>query len=509
MRSGMMNKKKNDKKKKNNLKKSSNSNYKFYLGIFIFLLFLTFLFPYSIDDWAWGSQFGIEKLQSLFANYNGRWCGNILAMILTRSRILRAFFMAFILSFMMYLVNKLTSIDSNSRWLGILLLVALPNLILRQAVVWTSGFVNYVVSIFLVLIYVYQNRGLFYDEVDKETKIKSFLMLILGFISCLFIEHVTLYLVVLAIFVIAYKYVKYKHISASSICYFIGCVCGTILMFCNQAYFNVVEGDDYYRAISSKSKFIIDAIHSFVDVIANELIFQNLLLNIVLSICVIAFLRNYLKKNDRYKKYINGAILILSAFPIYAVTYKFVGIDFLFKYTKYLNSFLATIYYLTIFLCSLLIKDVPKKKKIIFCLVSNAILTAPLFVVKPIGSRCFFPMYVLWIIVAIEFFTLAFENKKIDVMKPIVISWIGIFSGFLIFIYGTSFIVEYQRINFVKKHISEEEIILPKLPYEDFIWLGDPYNKYSDQHFKNYYGVPQDRNLIFVPVEEWKKGNKK
>lgn len=41
--------------------------------------------PYFKDDWAWGSQVGLDRLQSHFTGYNGRYLGNLLVMVLTRS----------------------------------------------------------------------------------------------------------------------------------------------------------------------------------------------------------------------------------------------------------------------------------------------------------------------------------------------------------------------------------------------------------------------------------------
>jgi len=63
--------------------------------IFIILLIcitlaISYFFPSAHDDWAWGSSIGIERLNSLFENYNGRWMGNILVILLTRNRLLRA-----------------------------------------------------------------------------------------------------------------------------------------------------------------------------------------------------------------------------------------------------------------------------------------------------------------------------------------------------------------------------------------------------------------------------------
>lgn len=41
--------------------------------LFVVLCALCFLYPYTGDDWAWGSSIGIERLNTWFDNYSGRY----------------------------------------------------------------------------------------------------------------------------------------------------------------------------------------------------------------------------------------------------------------------------------------------------------------------------------------------------------------------------------------------------------------------------------------------------
>lgn len=70
------------------LKNSQNKNIITYLSIFILLFLLCLLFPYSGDDWAWGSQIGLNRLSNWFENYSGRYFGNLIVIALTRSNLL-------------------------------------------------------------------------------------------------------------------------------------------------------------------------------------------------------------------------------------------------------------------------------------------------------------------------------------------------------------------------------------------------------------------------------------
>ena len=53
--------------------------------LFFVLCALCFLYPYTGDDWAWGSSIGIERLNTWFDNYSGRYFGNLIVLALTRS----------------------------------------------------------------------------------------------------------------------------------------------------------------------------------------------------------------------------------------------------------------------------------------------------------------------------------------------------------------------------------------------------------------------------------------
>ena len=73
--------------------KKTKTNKSFWLWItFLFFMFfaLALFFPYTGDDWAWGSQIGIDRLNAKFGNYNGRYLGNLLVMLITRNKVLDA-----------------------------------------------------------------------------------------------------------------------------------------------------------------------------------------------------------------------------------------------------------------------------------------------------------------------------------------------------------------------------------------------------------------------------------
>ena len=128
----------------------------FSIILLILLILLSFLFIYTGDDWAWGSDIGLSRLNTFFKNYNSRYMGNLIVLLLTRSNILKGLVIGTTLFGIITLLYKTIN---NKRFDLLLISSALvlntPKLIFREAISWTSGFSNYATSTFLMLIYFY------------------------------------------------------------------------------------------------------------------------------------------------------------------------------------------------------------------------------------------------------------------------------------------------------------------------------------------------------------------
>ena len=76
----------------------------------------------------------------------------------------------------------------------------------------------------LVIIWIYINKNLFKD---KQVNISNWHILpifLLGVCTCLFMEHVTIYVVILGVFIIVYSKLKKLNINISQIAYSVGTV---------------------------------------------------------------------------------------------------------------------------------------------------------------------------------------------------------------------------------------------------------------------------------------------
>lgn len=151
---------------------------------------LCYLFPYTGDDWAWGSQIGIDRLNQWFENYNGRYVGNLIVLVMTRSNLLKAVIMSVGLTG----IVALSEYIFKKKWafyVSCVALVLMPKLILKQAVVWTAGYANYVTSLFLTLLFIAYVIPVFQSEMPKRKLWHCLPLFVLGVINTLIVEHLT------------------------------------------------------------------------------------------------------------------------------------------------------------------------------------------------------------------------------------------------------------------------------------------------------------------------------
>lgn len=476
-----------------------------YAALFLTLFLLCFLFPYSGDDWAWGIQLGIDRMNSWFSNYNGRYLGNLIVIVLTRSNILKTLAMCICIGGIIVFLNEITHRQSCGFGMIILCLVFMPISVLRQSVVWTAGFSNYVTSVFFTLIYIYYIRNLYTTRPEKNYKI-SFFLAILGLCNALIVEHLTIYNVILGIYAIVFTYIKYRKIYIQHISYLVGVVLGTIIMFSNGAYHNIAQGNDTYRSISTDSG-IIERITTNLNIIAAQGFLNNfVLLSLLMMVCLVLWFENKDKLSG--KKKITG---YLSIFIIISYT----SLSFMNKLNTYWDKawiltyleILATILYALSLMIFVFIMpyDAMVKTRLLFILFSAGCMIAPLLVVTPIGPRCFFAPYVMLIYFLVELSSQfndvhkkQFANLKNSFMVFAIIGTL-----YLFYIYGTIAKNNYERISLAINDSKQgkDTIEVQQLPYKDYVWCSDVG---TDQElwslrFKLFYGIDPDISIKMIP----------
>ncbi len=493
--------------------KKNKTNFIIISFIIIFTLFLTYLFPYTGDDWAWGSKVGFERLSDWFKNYNGRYLGNVIVILLTRSRILRTIIMTVTILGILYLCMKIVNKEKPQLYyIGFMLFLAIPRLVFRQAIVWTSGFTNYAISIALTLIYIYLNKDLMTDHKSNKSIIYCLLIFSLGITSALFIENLTIYNIVLGLAIIIYSYLKYKKVANFNISYLIGAVTGAIIMFSNGAYHNIANNIDTYRTVpNGMHDRILRMLKNYFEVIHLEMIFNNLFLNIIITSLLVLLTYKFLNKNTNKK--IKNIVLISLIINISYVLYTLlIAINstwsILLKYTMYFEGIITSLYFLSIVTITFItVLDKNRKTKLMFYLLSIIMMIAPLLFVTPIGSRCFFSTYVMFIVYILELIDYLISDEVLQYMGKISIISSVVFGVYLLSIYSYIFMIDNKRINYIRKMSKTQEVlIIPILPYQDYVWMSTP-SPYFDlnKRYKLFYNIDESVEVYCANYKDWLK----
>ena len=97
----------------------------FYEIIVIFIVYLVIgrLLIHSGDDWAWGGEIGMERLRNSFDNYNGRYIGNLVEMLITRNMIMRLIIYSLVNTGIVFLLYELLNRKFEPRYFFLIILI--------------------------------------------------------------------------------------------------------------------------------------------------------------------------------------------------------------------------------------------------------------------------------------------------------------------------------------------------------------------------------------------------
>ena len=176
-------------------------------------------------------------------------------------------------------------------------------------------------------------------------------------------------------------------------------------------------------------------------------------------------------------------------------------------YYKLIVSLIYSFYWVIIFALVLyLVKDKKVFKRLIFTFVSFVLMAGPLLVVNPVGPRCFFPIYVFFVIFAVDLFNYVFDDemKKLELSSMIIRYFIVLFMFINLFIYGICFLVETKRNLYINNNQELDSLVVPMIPFEEYMQVPNPNGSTFMKRFKLFYDIDEEKSLIFVPYSSWK-----
>ncbi len=514
---------------KNNLSKQPIHSYK-QRNIFILIsviavglfAYLAYLFPYMCDDWAWGSVEGMERLQSFFANYNGRYFGNLLVILISKSKFLDIVLMTLSYYGICLLCYKYTPKKSNATLLfAIVLFFAMPKDYFTQAVAWTSGYANYVPSALISGAYIYLMRNITGIKIPEYHRFLFVGTFIMGFSGALFMENVTLFNICLGFAVIFWSKVKFKKFYLPQVAFFIGSVIGALWMFSNGSYFAIVNGKDGYRSTPSDLASIIETAKSHLVSIVDFVIFSNWLMCIAATILLGALVYKYFKRTQTNERHNAGIVLCLTTniisliFIILENMYTYnttLEYSFGFMQGKKFQVIVAFLYIISIALLVLMCVEKGRRFRMLLPFYCVPVVIAPLLLVNPVTARCFFAAYVFMMLFLVDLFGYIMREYKFSGFNfKAVTYFLSIILTIQAFIYISIFypvhVCDIKRNDFAKLQAENgaKTVYTCHLPNLAYLWISSPSGQLYATRYKSFHGLDDDIVFEFVSIEELDK----
>lgn len=380
----------------------------FYILFFVAIAVVACFYPPTGDDWMWGTSDGLELLRNRFVDYNGRYLGNISAIVLTRIPYLLPFIKAFVLTSIVYLIQKITGNKNRDLLYLSATLFFIPSLMLNQGIVWTAGFANYCLSSLIIM------TNLYIIFFKPEKKIWHIAVLfVLGVAGQLFMETYTLFSLMMAVCAVAYFIWKNKKPDLSSIVYLIACIAGTVIMFTNSVYAKIFTVGTKYQNVAGKAETTTQTLLNQVNNLF-EKVFSNMLIGcfpVIIVLVIICFVK--MKQSGKKSKLtVSSLLATLAVFLLFAVRI----VVRLIKYGKvmYIKGDMGALTATVLVGIAIMVGaffDKQQKQKVYLYFVMIMSTSLPFCFIGPVGARCFMPAYIMFIMMINTLYD--FKNTRV------------------------------------------------------------------------------------------------
>lgn len=492
-------------------KKKIRAEWIVYLVIFVVFLYIGYRVPYCHDEWQWGLDKRIELMKNGFRNYNGRYLGNILALIITRSVLAKALILALGVVWLMHVLfgnvrqnQKRGQMQERAAEKQIFLLLgiaffilAVPVTLFQQSYGWPAAFVNFVPPVILFLIYYNWTEELYIRKKERFTWFQSLAVIPLGIAVQLFSEHITIFAVAYGVWILLYTLVRYRKVYAVQVNFLWASVLGAVIMFSNGAYSRAADGSDknkeIYTTLGGMAK-------QFICKIWYHLALNNWILNTVLAGLLLFLI---IKKNQKNIRNVCMTI-VFCGYSVYSIFHKIYP-QWVFDSNEMLNhginTMLSMLFFACVLLCVWLYVDREERISICILYLASVAVAMPLLAANPIGARCFYVSYIFQVLAVVKLFQYLLEESEISLFYPICVG--GMAVCVVAVIYMRMFLaigqVNDYRTELIRTGVEQgqKEIVLPILPYGEYCWQTVPPNEVWARRFKKFYHIPDDVTVRF------------
>lgn len=481
-------------------------------ALFLAYVCLAWLFPYTGDDWSWGSSIGLERLNIFFRDYNGRYAGNLLVLALTRSKLLDALVMA--ASFLLVCVFSYGYAEEKNQaslLLGACLYFLMPKGMWAQVTVWTAGFTNYVPSALIAVAFLISVRDITGRELSnvKDTFGYGAGMYALAFVGALFVENITVFNICFGAAVIVWTLLRFRTYRKSHIGFFWGAVTGAIVMFANGAYDRIAQGEDYYRHMPVGLRDTVYFALEQAQMILKYILSDNLVFCFIVSVLLLTLAVHGMKNGKKWSGLLTvfhlGSLLLLWQEEI--VTASVVNRFTLPKLLIHTVPLVVPLLYtFSILVMILYFVKTGRRFRMLLPFYCAVVSLGPLLVVNPIGPRCIFVGYFFMVIFTVDLFGYVCKQFCTDGKWLSRVLGLTVVTQFVFYFWIHYPIYYYDglRLDFLRQQEAEgkQQVMICDLPNDDYLWTPTPGSGSWGDKYKLFYGLDETLQFVCIPYDQ-------
>lgn len=479
----------------------------FYPVFFLVVVLTACFFPPVADDFAWAGNAGMELFRRGFADYNGRYLGNLCALVLPRLGLALPLVKGLVLTGILWLLQKLNGRGDKAFLYLAAIVLLLPGPLFSQAVAWTAGFSNYTVSILLMMMCMW----LVFDRAEASGLKKAAIYIavcVLGFAGQLFMEPFTLFSLVVSLSGFLYWCKKRKGFDALSFIYLLSCLAGAAVMFSNGVYEKVLQGADVYQKLAGHSQtpieLILNAAKSMLGTVPRNGLSACFPALILIAVFSLLLLKHGQKANRKIRCAVYALYgLSLVFLCVYLAQYARTGLP---ETAQYMTGLFCVAFASAAGIAACHCLPPPARGKTGLLFLALLVLTGPLCLVDPVGPRCFTGAAVLLLLIAGEFFAALRAQRKpnqgrADVLARALQCLLAALCVWNLFCYSQAYVSNEKKIDTIRTQVAagNREVRLPHTKFHTLIYAldGEVDSRKLHNYFCDYYGFPREIQIVY------------
>lgn len=481
-----------------------------WAGMFVVVFALAVLFPPTGDDWsriAFQNRTPAGFLDQAVGSYeghNGRIVGNSLSFLLIEPVWVRAAAKAATVVGLVAALQRATR--SEAPWAALAAFAGvflLPAGLFRESYVWSAGFYNYVPPMVAVLLLVATLAGRRGQPQGARRGASLLGCAVLGFVACLFVEHVTVALLLLALGGVIAPVVQRRAVAPDVLGWAAGTVLGTTVLFASPGLREVARHEDaYFSYASSLGDLVGRAVVNYA-LVTESFVLSN---PVLLALTAVALLAAAVLRRDgstRAGWFVVAAVCVVVGWAVISrlglrdglrcaaatadsCSPAVLGVDLL---------VLALLLAAMVVAGSTSLLAAADRRVWLALLAATVLMLGPLLVVSPIGPRNLFGPTVTVAALAVLQFRAALGSSARPLVERAAALLVG---ACVVVVLAVFFVIQAanaraaaERVRIMERAVAERQttVELPPFPFPS--WVHDA----SDEKIGNRYYLQQARDI--------------